>query len=115
MNRRTFLVGLLAVLAATPALADVAAAKGTVDAAKARGTVGEQADGYLGCVRDLDDPALQAAVDEINAGRAKLYAEVAQRYGVDPALVGASAFKQRFPSIPVGQRYRDAAGTWQTK
>ena len=41
-----------------------------MDAAKAAGMVGEQADGYLGIVTGADG-AITAAVNEINAGRAR--------------------------------------------
>ena len=54
-------------------MAQSASAKATVDAAKAAGVVGEQADGFLGFVTAAADPAIRAAVAEINAGRADLY------------------------------------------
>ncbi|HEY2357062.1 MAG TPA: DUF1318 domain-containing protein, partial [Phenylobacterium sp.] len=52
----------------TAVLAQSAAAKTAVDSGKAAGIVGEQADGFLGFVTGAADPALKAAVAEINAG-----------------------------------------------
>jgi hypothetical protein len=120
MKRRTVLAAILAavpagLLAIRPAFAEVPAAKTVVDVAKERGLVGEQADGYLGFVVSTQNAALQLAVAEINEGRAALYAEVAARYGVDPAVVGRTAFEQRFGSIPRGEHYRDTAGVWRVK
>lgn len=92
-------------------------AKSLVSKAKDQGLVGEQADGYLGFVRGeaQADADVQAAVAEINAGRARLYRELASRRGVDPAVVGAASFEIRFDDIPSGRHYRDAAGTWRVK
>lgn len=116
MRRRSILTTVLvALLTTNPALADVATAKSVVEQAKDEGDVGEQADGYLGFVQAPDDRAVRKAVAEINRGRAELYAKVAERHGVDPAVVGASSFQQRFASIPEGHYYRDPGGTWLMK
>ncbi|MFP1130982.1 YdbL family protein [Asticcacaulis sp. W401b] len=92
------------------------AAKATVDAAKAAGTVGEQSDGYLGLVKDSADAATKAAVDEINAGRARVYAEAAAKNGVSPAAAGASAYTNViFPKVKAGEYYKDDSGNWKRK
>ncbi|ESQ80248.1 YdbL family protein [Asticcacaulis sp. YBE204] len=99
----------------TPAYAQ-SAAKATVDAAKAAGTVGEQSDGYLGLVKGSADAATKDAVDEINAGRAKVFAEAAAKNGVSPAAAGASAFTTTiFPNLKPGQFYKDESGSWKQK
>jgi len=98
----------------TPAFAQ-AAAKATVDAAKAAGIVGEQSDGYLGFVKP-GDAATKAAVDEINAGRAGVYAQAAAKNGVSPAAAGSSAFTNIIqPKIKAGEFYKDASGSWKQK
>lgn len=74
----------MAALAVTPAVAFAMDSKAAVDAAKAAGLVGEQADGFLGFVKPSSDPALKAAVDDINSGRAALYREAAAKNGVTP-------------------------------
>src|SRR3954469_8319876 len=71
-----------------PALAQSDAAKMQIDSAKARGVVGEQADGYLGFVTPAAEPALAAAVAEINAGRGQVYRETAARTGVTADAAG---------------------------
>jgi uncharacterized protein len=102
-------------LASPDVAQNTGAAKVLVDSGKAEGRVGEQADGFLGLVQESADATLEAAVKEINAGRAELYAEVAARYGIDPAVVGATSFQQRFDDIPAGQWYRNVERVWVRK
>jgi uncharacterized protein YdbL (DUF1318 family) len=62
------------------------------------------------------DPALQGAVAEINAGRAKVYQEAAARSGATPAAAGASAFTTTImPRVQPGQFYKPAGGGWTKK
>jgi len=101
---------------AGPAFAQTAQAKALVDAAKAQGTVGEQNDGYLGFVSGSGDAALQAAVNEINAGRAALYRQAAARNGVSVAAAGAAAFTEVVSSrLRPGEYYQTADGAWRQK
>lgn|SRR5687768_2014855 len=119
MNRTDFFnVGaavLLALATATPAIAQTAAAKAAVDAAKAAGIVGEQADGFLGFVKP-GDAALQAAVAEINAGRAQLYREAAAKNNVSAQAAGASAYTNVVQArIKPGEYFKPAGGGWTRK
>jgi uncharacterized protein YdbL (DUF1318 family) len=98
------------------AVAQTTQAKAAVDAAKAAGIVGEQADGFLGVVSGAADPALRAAVAEINAGRAQVYREAAAKSGATPAAAGASAFINAIqPRIQPGQYYKPNGGGWVKK
>jgi len=113
---------ILGVLAGTAAVAVAAAAiaqsdaKARVDSAKAAGVVGEQADGFLGFVTASADPALKAAVAEINAGRAELYRKAAEKNGVSPAAAGAAAFETVVQAkLKPGEYYRPAGGGWMRK
>jgi len=119
MNRTDFFnVGaavLLALATATPVIAQTAAAKATVDAAKAAGVVGEQADGFLGFVKP-GDAAQQAAVAEINAGRAQLYREAAAKNGVSAQAAGASAYTNVVQArIKPGEYFKPNGGGWVRK
>ena len=97
------------------AQADVAASKAAVDAAKAGGMVGEQADGFLGFVKP-GDAATQAAVSEINAGRAEVYQQAAGKNGVTPAAAGAAAFQSVvMGKLKTGEFYKPAGGGWVRK
>ena len=100
----------------TAAVAQSAAAKATVDRAKAAGIVGEQADGFLGFVTAVADPAIRAAVAEINAGRAQLYREAAAKTGVSPEAAGAAAYTQVVQGkLKPGEFYKPAGGGWTRK
>jgi uncharacterized protein YdbL (DUF1318 family) len=111
----TVAAAVLAALAVAPAAAVAQDAKAIVDAAKAAGIVGEQADGYLGFVKP-GDAAVQAAVREINEGRAKLYREAAQRNGVSVEAAGAAAFNTVVQTrLKPGEYYKPAGGGWVRK
>lgn len=113
---RDFVLGAAAVATvAGAAMAQSPTAKAAVDAAKAQGLVGEQGDGYLGFVSGGGDAALQAAVREINAGRAEAYREIAARTGVTPEVAGQATFDKLLPRIPDGQHYRPLNGGWTRK
>ncbi len=111
------IAGGAALLPATiaPAAAQSDAAKMLVDAAKGRGMVGEQADGFLGFVAPAADPALAAAVAEINAGRAQVYRETAARTGVTPDAAGQATAQQLFARLPAGQYFKTLTGMWVRK
>lgn len=109
------LVGTAAVVAGGAAIAQ-SDAKARVDSAKAAGVVGEQADGFLGFVTGAADPALKAAVAEINAGRAQLYREAAAKNGVSPEAAGAAAFNTVVKAkLKPGEYYRPNGGGWVRK
>ena len=99
-------------LLATPAFADLASDKVAVDAAKAAGTVGEQADGYLGFVSGSADGGVTAAVNEINAARANVYAETAAKSGVTRDAAGQATGAQLIGKVPGGQYFKPIGGAW---
>ena len=106
----------LAALALTPAAAYAMDSKAAVDAAKAQGVVGEQADGFLGFVTASSDPAVKAAVDDINQGRAALYRQAAAKNGVSVEAAGASAYTTVVQSkLKPGEFYKPAGGGWTKK
>ena len=111
---RIMFVG-LALLAATPAFADLAADKATVDAAKAAGTVGEQGDGFLGFVKGSADGAVTAAVNDINAARGDLYAQTAAKSGVTRDAAGQATANVVIEKLPSGQYYKPLGGGWTKK
>lgn len=106
----------VSVMATSSAKADTASAKALIDSAKLRGLVGEQGDGFLGFVQGTaPTPDLQAAVDEINAGRAAVYRETAAKTGVAPDAAGQAVATQLINKMPTGQYYRPLGGVWTRK
>ncbi len=115
-DRFNITAAVLAALAITPAAAYAMDAKAAVDAGKAAGIVGEQADGFLGFVKPSSDPALKAAVDEINQGRAALYRQAAAKNGVSVEAAGASAYTTVVQArLKPGEFYKPAGGGWVRK
>lgn len=105
-----------AALILAPAAAHAIDAKSAVDAAKAAGVVGEQADGFLGFVRPSSDPALKAAVEEINSGRAALYRQTAAKNNVPVEAAGAAAYTLVVQTLlKPGEYYKPANGGWVRK
>jgi hypothetical protein len=103
-------------LIAGAAHADIAAAKIAVDAAKAQGLVGEQSDGFLGLVTGSADAAVKAAVAEINAGRAQVYAQAAAKNGVTPEAAAAAAYASVISAkLKPGDFYKPNGGGWVRK
>ncbi len=116
MIRRLLLPLVLGIgLAAGAASAQTPAAKAAVDSAKAEGLVGEQADGFLGLVTGAASPDVKAAMDQINAGRANAYAEIATKTGVSPAAAGEATAQQLFSRLAPGAYYKPAGGPWMRK
>jgi len=106
----------VSVLATRSAKADTASAKALIDSAKRRGLIGEQGDGFLGFVEDTaPKPDLQAAVNEINTGRAAVYRETAAKTGVSSDAAGQAVATQLINKMPIGQYYRPMGGVWTRK
>ena len=106
----------LAVMAfAAPAWADAASDHAAVDAGKAAGMVGEQADGYLGFVKGSADAGTTSAVNNINAGRADLYAQTAAKTGVTRDAAGQATGALLLEKLPGGQYFKPLAGGWTKK
>jgi uncharacterized protein YdbL (DUF1318 family) len=112
-NRIAIIAAAFALLA-TPVLADAASDKAAVDAAKAAGVVGEQADGYLGVVSSAD-PAVMAALTNINNGRADVYADAAAKSGVTRDAAGQATGTQLIARVPAGQYFKPLGGGWAKK
>jgi uncharacterized protein YdbL (DUF1318 family) len=117
MNKQiSITAAVLAALAVPAAAAYAMDAKSAVDSAKAQGVVGEQADGLLGFVKPSSDPALRAAVQEINEGRLALYRQAAAKNGVSVEAAGASAFNTVVQAkLKAGEYYKPAGGGWVRK
>jgi uncharacterized protein YdbL (DUF1318 family) len=113
-SKSALILALLLALGA-PAFADAASDKAAVDAAKAAGKVGEQADGYLGYVSGSADAATTAAVTNINAGRADVYASTAAKTGVTRDAAGQATGSQLIARLPAGQYFKPLDGAWTKK
>jgi uncharacterized protein YdbL (DUF1318 family) len=82
---------------------------------KADGLIGEQANGYIGLVRQDVPAEIKKLVDEVNAKRKAGYQEIAAKQGVSLESVeligGNTAIEKTLP----GNYVRDASGAWRIK
>jgi uncharacterized protein YdbL (DUF1318 family) len=82
---------------------------------KADGLIGEQANGYIGLVRQDVPAEIRKLVDEVNAKRKAGYQEIASKQGVSLESVelvgGNTAIEKTLP----GNYVRDANGVWRKK
>ena len=115
MRNLKTLIAVAALMLATPAFADLDSDKAAVDAAKAAGTVGEQADGYLGFVSGSGDATLGAAVNEINNGRANVYAQTAAKSGTSRDAAAQASGAALIAKTPPGQYIKPLGGGWTKK
>jgi uncharacterized protein YdbL (DUF1318 family) len=117
MTRKRILTLAAAAGLAFAGLSGAAAMAQNRDAAalRASGQVGEQADGFMGCVSSCD-AATRADIAEINRKRAAAYREIAERPPrVSEAAAGQAAGKQLIANLPAGQYYRPLGGGWTRK
>jgi uncharacterized protein YdbL (DUF1318 family) len=104
-----------AALTAGAASAQTSPAREVIVAAKSAGLVGEQGDGFLGLVTGSAPADVKAAVDEINAGRAATYKDIAAKTGVTEQAAGEATARQLFARLAPGAYYKPLGGSWTRK
>lgn len=82
-----------------------------IDAAKEQGQVGERIDGFLGVVSNAE-PSVVRRVDEINARRRAVYADLAAREGVNLSDVARLTGERLVAAEPSGHFVLDDSGQW---
>lgn len=82
---------------------------------KAEGWIGEQANGYLGLVREGVPPAIKALVEDVNAQRKAGYTEIAKQQGVPLSEVEKVGGKKAIEKTLPGNYIRDTDGVWHKK
>ena len=82
---------------------------------KADGLIGEQANGYIGLVRQ-DVPAdIKRLVNDVNAKRKAGYQKIAAKQGTSLADVERVGGNTAIEKTLSGNYIRDASGTWRKK
>lgn len=88
---------------------------GALDQPKADGLIGEQADGYLGLVRQ-DAPAnIKALVRDVNAKRSARYQSIARKQGVARSEVEKVGGTTAIDRTLRGNYIKDGSGRWRKK
>jgi uncharacterized protein YdbL (DUF1318 family) len=82
---------------------------------KADGLIGEQANGYIGLVRNDVSADIKKLVDETNAKRKTGYQKIARKQGTTLSEVEKVGGNTAFQKTLKGNYYRDASGAWRKK
>ena len=106
---------ILALLIGMLTVAVSAASESPLTQPKADGLIGEQADGYIGLVRN-DVPAdIRQLVNEVNAKRKAGYQQIAAKQGVPLSEVEKVGGNTAYEKTLSGNYIRDANGVWRKK
>ena len=107
--KNVFLALLISLMTVSVALASA------LSKPKADGLIGEQANGYIGLVRN-DVPAdIRKLVDETNAKRKAGYKKIAKKQGTTLAEVEKVGGNTAYQKTLKGNYYQDANGAWRKK
>jgi uncharacterized protein YdbL (DUF1318 family) len=82
---------------------------------KADGLIGEQANGYLGLVKQDVPGEIRKLVSDINAKRKAGYQEIASKQGTSLSDVEKVGGNKTFEKTIKGNYVRDANGVWRKK
>jgi uncharacterized protein YdbL (DUF1318 family) len=88
---------------------------GALDQPKADGMIGEQANGYLGLVRQDVPPDIKALVRDVNAKRKARYQSIAQKQSVPLSEVEKVGGTTAIDRTMRGNYIKDNSGRWRKK
>jgi uncharacterized protein YdbL (DUF1318 family) len=91
------------------------AVAGALDQPKADGMIGEQADGYLGLVRQDVPPDIKALVRDVNAKRKARYQTIAGKQSVPLSEVEKVGGTTAIDKTLRGNYIKDSSGRWRKK
>ena len=91
------------------------AVAGALDQPKADGMIGEQANGYLGLVRQDVPPDIKALVRDVNAKRKARYQSIAQKQAVPLSEVEKVGGTTAIDRTLSGNYIKDSSGRWRKK
>ena len=86
---------------------------GAQDQPKADGMIGEQANGYLGLVRQDAPPNIKALVNDVNAKRKSRYQDIARNQGVSLFEVEKVGGTTAIERTSRGNYVKDGSGAWR--
>ena len=93
----------------------VAVAASPLTKPKADGLIGEQANGYIGLVKQNVPADVKKLVNEANANRKKGYQSIAKKQGTSMAEVEKVGGQTAMQKTLKGNYVQDASGTWRKK
>lgn len=115
MKRNRWITSVFHALLVSLMAVSVASAASPLAQPKADGLIGEQANGYIGLVKQNVPADVKALVNDVNARRKAGYQKISKREGLSLAetekVGGNKAIEKTLP----GNYIRDTSGAWRRK
>ena len=115
MKRNNWITNVLFSLLISTIMMSVAVAASALTQPKADGFIGEQANGYIGLVRQDVPAEIKKLVKDTNARRKAGYQKIATKQGTSLADVEKVGGNNAIGKTLKGNYIRDASGAWREK
>jgi uncharacterized protein YdbL (DUF1318 family) len=115
IKRNHWIANVLFALLISMVMMSVAVAASALAQPKAGGLIGEQANGYIGLVRQDVPAEIKKLVKDTNAKRKAGYQKIAAKQGTSLADVEKVGGNTAIEKTLRGNYIRDASGAWRTK
>lgn len=115
MKRNNWITNVFLALLISMMAVSVAVAASPLTQPKADGLIGEQANGYIGLVKQNVPADIKKLVNDVNAKRRAGYQNIAKKQGTSLAEVERVGGNTAIEKTLRGNYIRDASGTWRKK
>ena len=115
MKRNNWITNVFLALLISMMAMSVAVAASPLTQPKADGLIGEQANGYIGLVKQNVPADIKKLVNDVNAKRRAGYQKIAKKQGTSLAEVEQVGGNTAIEKTLRGNYIRDASGTWRKK
>ena len=115
MKRNNWITNVFLAMLISMMAMSVAVAASPLTQPKADGLIGEQANGYIGLVKQNVPADIKKLVNDVNAKRRAGYQKIAKKQGTSLAEVERVGGNTAIEKTIRGNYIRDASGTWRKK
>ena len=115
MKRNNWITNVFLALLISMMAMSVAVAASPLTQPKADGLIGEQANGYIGLVKQNVPADIKKLVNDVNAKRRAGYQNIAKKQGTSLAEVERVGGNTAIEKTLRGNYIRDASGNWRKK
>jgi len=115
MKRNYLITNVFFALLISMMMVSVAVAASPLTQPKADGLIGEQANGYIGLVKQNVPADVKKLVNDVNAKRKTGYQKIANKQGTSLAEVERVGGNTAIEKTLRGNYIRDASGAWRKK
>ena len=115
MKRKNWITNVFLALLISMMAVSIASAASPLTQPKADGLIGEQANGYIGLVKQNVPADIKKLVNDVNAKRRAGYQNIAKKQGTSLAEVERVGGNTAIDKTLRGNYIRDASGAWRKK